>query len=43
MENLRVFADFHNADALARLRLNCIGQEIAEGKAKPLDYERFFS
>jgi hypothetical protein len=25
MENLRVFADFHNADALARLRLNCIG------------------
>jgi hypothetical protein len=25
MENLRVFADFHNADALGRLRLNCIG------------------
>lgn len=25
MHNLRVFADFHNADAHGRLRLNCIG------------------
>ena len=25
MNNLRVFADFHNADAQGRLRLNCIG------------------
>jgi hypothetical protein len=25
MNNPRVFADFHNADAQGRLRLNCIG------------------
>lgn len=25
MNNLRVFADFHNADVQGRLRLNCIG------------------
>lgn len=25
MEQLRVFADFHNADVQGRLRLNCIG------------------
>ena len=25
MPNLRVFADFHNADTRGRLRLNCIG------------------
>ena len=25
MTNLRVFADFHNADVQGRLRLNCIG------------------
>jgi len=25
MNNLRVFADFHNADVHGRLRLNCIG------------------
>ncbi|MCL1472131.1 hypothetical protein [Argonema antarcticum] len=25
MEQLKVFADFHNADVQGRLRLNCIG------------------
>ncbi len=25
MNNPRVFADFHNADAQGRLRLNCVG------------------
>ena len=25
MNTLRVFADFHNADAQGRLRLNCVG------------------
>ena len=25
MRNLRVYADFHNADAQGRLRLNCVG------------------
>jgi hypothetical protein len=25
MSNLRVYADFHNADAQGRLRLNCVG------------------
>lgn len=25
MNKLRVFADFHNADAQGRLRLNCVG------------------
>jgi hypothetical protein len=31
MDKPRVFADFHNADALGRLRLNCIGtvQDLA--------------
>ena len=25
MSNLRVYADFHNADTQGRLRLNCVG------------------
>lgn len=31
MSNPKVFADFHNADLLGRLRLNCIGtiQDLA--------------
>jgi hypothetical protein len=33
MKGLGVYADFHNADALGRLRLNCVGtvQDLAEG------------
>jgi hypothetical protein len=34
MNKLRVFADFHNADAQGRLRLNCTGtiQDLARQK-----------
>jgi hypothetical protein len=36
MNHKRVFADFHNADELGRLRLNCIGtiQDLASQQTK---------
>ncbi|HTE18020.1 MAG TPA: hypothetical protein VK689_06530 [Armatimonadota bacterium] len=43
MERPRIYADFHNADALGRLRLNCVGtiedlarQQIALRDGQPL-------
>ena len=39
MNKLRVFADFHNADAKGRVRLNCAGTEadIKRQKIMPQD------